>query len=99
MLRNGRSIRHGMGHYSRNSPWMKSGENTIGLKRMGRGMVAEAADASSRVIKVGEIELFGVSGNGMEFWGSWLWCGCVVVVVVLKTWCITAGCTIRKRYA
>lgn len=30
-------------------------------------MVAEAADAS-RVIKVGEIELFGVSGNGMGVW-------------------------------
>lgn len=42
-------------------------------------MVAEAADASSRVIKVGEIELFGVSGNGMGVLGQlalvWL-CGC-----------------------
>lgn len=56
---------------------MKPGANTIGLGRMRRGMVAEAADAS-RVIKVGEIELFGVSGNGMGVWGElalvWL-CG------------------------
>lgn len=61
---------------------MKPAENTIGLECMGRGMVAEAADAS-RVIKVGEIELFGVSGNRMGVFGeSWLWCGCVVVVVL-----------------
>lgn len=32
-------------------------------------MVAEAAEAS-RVIKVGEIELLGVSGNGMGVWGE-----------------------------
>lgn len=41
-------------------------------------MVAEAADVS-RVIKVGEIGLCGVSGNGMGVWGElavvWL-CGC-----------------------
>lgn len=75
---------------------MKPGENTIGLERMGRGMVAEAADVS-RVIKVGEIGLCGVSGNGMGVWGElavvWL-CGCVVVVLRDETCCITAGCTI-----
>lgn len=61
-------------------------------------MAAEAADAS-RVIKVGEIELFGVSGNGDGGFGeSWLWCGCVVAgggVERDKSCCITAGCTIR----
>lgn len=71
---------------------MKPGEITIGLERMGRGM----ADVS-RVTKVGEIGLCGVSGNGMGVWGElavvWL-CGCVVVVLRDKSCRITAGCTI-----
>lgn len=50
----------------------------MGWDALRPGMVAEAADAS-RVIKVGEIELFGVSGNGDGGFGeNWLWCGCVV---------------------